>query len=81
MNFLVPLIFGILIGYILRDRGRLNTEMLMSIAVIVLVFLMGIKAGNVKINAINALLISMVLAMFTIAGSLSLALVLWRERQ
>ncbi|MFA4662299.1 hypothetical protein [Pyrococcus kukulkanii] len=78
MNFLIPLILGIFLGYLLRNKVKVNTEVLMSASVIALVFLMGIKAGEVEVSATKAVLYSLTLMLFAVAGSIGAAKVLWR---
>ncbi|AMM53878.1 hypothetical protein [Pyrococcus kukulkanii] len=78
MNFLIPLILGIILGYLLRNKVKVNTEVLMSASVIALVFLMGIKAGEVEVSATKAVLYSLTLMLFAVAGSIGAAKVLWR---
>ena len=78
MNFMIPLILGIFLGYLLRNKVKVNTEVLMSASVIALVFLMGIKAGEVEVSATKAVLYSFTLMLFAVAGSIGAAKVLWR---
>lgn len=74
MNILIPLLLGIIIGYILRERRKkIDTELLMSVSVLVLIFLMGVRTGNVKIDATKVLLYSIAIMISTIAGSLIFA--------
>ncbi|AEC52202.1 hypothetical protein PNA2_1287 [Pyrococcus sp. NA2] len=79
MNIIIPLILGILIGYLLRGKVKVNTESLMSASVVLLVLLMGMKAGSVEIRAIEVLKSSLVITIMTIAGSLILAKITWRD--
>ncbi|ASJ16636.1 hypothetical protein A3L04_05915 [Thermococcus chitonophagus] len=79
MNFLIPLILGIILGYLLRNKIKVNTEVLMSASVVALVFLMGIKAGEVEVSATKAVLYSLTLMLFAVVGSIGVAKVLWRE--
>ncbi|AAL81100.1 hypothetical protein PFDSM3638_04905 [Pyrococcus furiosus DSM 3638] len=81
MNILIPLLLGIIIGYILRERRKkIDTELLMSVSVLVLIFLMGVRTGNVKIDATKVLLYSIAIMISTIAGSLIFAKIFWREK-
>lgn len=77
MNIIIPLTFGIVVGYLLRGKIRLNTEILMSASIIILVFLMGMKIGNVKINTGRVAIYSILLATLTIVGSLVFAKITW----
>ena len=80
MNIFIPLLLGVLIGYILKKRGRkLNTDLPMSSALLLLIFFMGVEAGKVKINAQWLLLSSVVFAALTIAGSVGMALLVGGE--
>ncbi len=75
MNIFVPLLAGVLIGYSLRKRGRrLNVDIPMSAALLLLIFFMGVEAGKVEINAGWLLVSSVVFAALTIAGSVGMAL-------
>jgi len=81
VNILIPLLLGIIIGYILRERRKkIDTELLMSVSVLVLIFLMGVRTGNVKIDATKVLLYSIAIMISTIAGSLIFAKIFWREK-
>ncbi|ASI98177.1 hypothetical protein [Thermococcus celer] len=76
MNIFVPLIAGILIGYALRRGGRrVNLDVPMSAALLLLIFFMGVKAGEVKVDALWLLVSSVLFAILTIAGSIGMALI------
>ncbi|NJE62292.1 LysO family transporter [Thermococcus sp. 21S7] len=75
MNIFIPLIAGVLIGYVLRRKEhRVNVDTPMSIALLLLIFFMGVEAGKVKIDALWLLSSSIVFAALTIAGSVGIAL-------
>ena len=75
MNIFIPLLLGVLIGYVLKKRGKkLNADLPMSAALLLLIFFMGVEAGKVEINARWLLLSSVVFAALTIAGSVGMAL-------
>ncbi|ASA77095.1 LysO family transporter [Thermococcus sp. 5-4] len=75
MNIFIPLIAGVLIGYVLRRKERkVNVDAPMSIALLLLIFFMGVEAGKVKIDALWLLSSSIVFAALTIAGSVGIAL-------
>ncbi len=75
MNIFIPLLAGVLIGYVLRKRGKkLNVDLPMSAALLLLIFFMGVEAGKVRIDALWLLSSSMVFAALTIAGSVGIAL-------
>jgi uncharacterized membrane protein YbjE (DUF340 family) len=75
MNIFIPLIAGVLIGYVLRRKERrMNVDAPMSIALLLLIFFMGVEAGKVKIDALWLLSSSIVFAALTIAGSVGIAL-------
>ncbi len=77
MNIFIPLIFGLLIGYLLRTREKTpNLELPMSTALLLLIFFMGVEAGKVRISASWLLLSSILFALLTIAGSLGFAVIL-----
>ncbi|AEK72705.1 membrane protein, conserved [Thermococcus sp. 4557] len=75
MNIFIPLLAGVLIGYVLRKQGKkLNVDLPMSAALLLLIFFMGVEAGKVKIDALWLLSSSIVFAALTIAGSVGVAL-------
>jgi len=77
MNIFIPLIAGVLVGYVLRRKERrVNVDAPMSIALLLLIFFMGVEAGKVKIDALWLLSSSIVFAALTIAGSVGIALLL-----
>jgi uncharacterized membrane protein YbjE (DUF340 family) len=74
MNIFIPLIAGILIGYIIRRKGhRVNLDLPMSASLLLLIFFMGVEAGKVEIDALWLLVSSIVFAAFTIVGSVGVA--------
>ncbi|QDA30941.1 hypothetical protein FH039_04050 [Thermococcus indicus] len=76
MNIFIPLIAGVLIGYVLRRKGRkVNVDAPMSAALLLLIFFMGVEAGKVKIDALWLISSSIVFAALTIAGSVGIALI------
>ncbi|AFL94662.1 hypothetical protein CL1_0453 [Thermococcus cleftensis] len=75
MNIFIPLIAGVLVGYVLRRKERkVNVDAPMSAALLLLIFFMGVEAGKVKIDALWLLSSSTVFAALTIAGSVGIAL-------
>ncbi|MDK2983255.1 MAG: hypothetical protein PWP49_1256 [Thermococcaceae archaeon] len=79
MNIFIPLILGIFVGYLLRDRIKFSMDRPMSVALLLLIFFMGVEAGRVEIDALQLLISSLVFASFTILGSLLIALLGVRE--
>ncbi|ALV62220.1 hypothetical protein ADU37_CDS05210 [Thermococcus sp. 2319x1] len=61
-------------GYLLRDRIKFSMDKPMSIALLFLIFFMGVEAGRVEIDAFKLFISSLVFASFTILGSLFMAL-------
>ncbi len=81
MNVFIPLTIGLFVGYLLQRKGRrVNLELPMSIALVLLIFFMGVEAGKVEINAPWLLVSSVVFAALTIAGSLGFAVLLGGRR-
>ncbi|WP_297439235.1 hypothetical protein [Thermococcus sp.] len=81
MNIFIPLMLGVLIGYALRTRKRkVEVDVPMSAALLLMIFFMGINAGEVSINAGWLLGSSILFALFTIAGSLGMAVLLGGSR-
>ncbi|NJF24381.1 hypothetical protein [Thermococcus sp. Bubb.Bath] len=84
MNVLIPLIVGLGLGYLLQkvhltsNIGRKALEVVISLSVLLLIFLMGVNFAETGINVGNATLVSVVLAVLTSLGSLILAIILWR---
>jgi len=74
MNIFIPLLAGILTGYLLKNKVKISMDKPMAVALLLLIFFMGIEAGRVEINAFKLLLYSIVFASFTILGSLFVAL-------
>ncbi|WP_087035661.1 LysO family transporter [Thermococcus litoralis] len=79
MNIFIPLVLGVFVGYLLRSRIKFSMDKPMSIALLFLIFFMGIEAGRVEIDALQLLISSLVFASFTILGSLFIALLGVRE--
>ncbi|ADT83345.1 hypothetical protein TERMP_00368 [Thermococcus barophilus MP] len=63
-------------GYIFRERIKINLDKPMSIALLLLIFFMGVEAGRVKINAAELFATSVTFAVLTILGSLLFAVLL-----
>ncbi len=81
MNIFIPLLAGLLIGYLLRKKGRrVKVDLPMSAALLFLIFFMGVEAGKVRINAFWLLVSSIVFAALTIAGSVGIALLMGGRR-
>ncbi len=81
MNIFIPLILGLLIGHLGRrhsPRVKKALDMLISISLLGLIFLMGVEAGKVEISASWLFGASIIFALATITGSLSLAIMLRR---
>ncbi|ALM74395.1 LysO family transporter [Thermococcus barophilus] len=76
MNIFIPLIAGIVFGYIFRERIKINLDKPMSIALLLLIFFMGVEAGKVGINAAELFATSVTFAVLTILGSLLFAVLL-----
>ncbi|BAD85284.1 hypothetical membrane protein, conserved [Thermococcus kodakarensis KOD1] len=75
MNIFVFLLGGLLIGYILRRTGkRVKVDTAISVALLLMIFFLGVKTGTVKVSALWLLASSLVFAVLTILGSLVLAL-------
>ncbi|WP_058946143.1 LysO family transporter [Thermococcus sp. 2319x1] len=74
MNIFIPLVLGVFVGYLLRDRIKFSMDKPMSIALLFLIFFMGVEAGRVEIDAFKLFISSLVFASFTILGSLFMAL-------
>jgi len=74
MMIFVFLIAGLLFGYFLRKAGkRPSMETPMSVALLAMIFFLGVKTGEVHVNGLWLLGVSAVFAVLTIAGSLFLA--------
>ncbi|HHI00820.1 MAG: LysO family transporter [Thermococcus sp.] len=74
MNIFIPLLLGIVVGYLLRNRIRASMDKPMSAALLFLIFFMGVEAGRVEIDALKLFVSSLIFASFTILGSLFVAL-------
>ncbi|ANF22982.1 hypothetical protein [Thermococcus piezophilus] len=81
MNIFIPLLLGVLIGYLLRRKNKkVNVDLPMSAALLLLIFFMGVEAGKVKINALWLFTSSIIFAALTIVGSVGVALLLGGRR-
>ncbi|AMQ19423.1 hypothetical protein [Thermococcus peptonophilus] len=75
MNIFVFLLGGLLIGYLLRRAGkRVKVDAAISVALLLMIFFLGVKTGTVEVSALWLLASSLVFAVLTILGSLVLAL-------
>jgi len=74
MMIFLFLALGLLLGLIVRKTNRtLNLERPTGMALLAMVFLLGVKTGQVDVNAPWLLGASLVFAALTMAGSLLLA--------
>jgi len=74
MNIFVPLLLGLLVGYILKRAGKKpSLETPTSAALLAMIFFLGVKTGEVRVNGLWLLGVSVVFAVLTIAGSMLLA--------
>jgi len=81
MNIFIPLLVGLLIGYVLRRNGRkVDVDLPMSAALLLLIFFMGVEAGKVEIDALWLLGSSVIFAALTIIGSVVIALIVGGRR-
>ncbi|EEB74728.1 hypothetical protein [Thermococcus sp. AM4] len=71
MQVFIPLLAGVLLGYILRRLGkRPNLSNLTSAVLLLMIFFLGVKTGEVRVNGLWLLSVSLAFAVLTIAGSL-----------
>jgi hypothetical protein len=73
LNFIVPLIAGILLGYVLRNKKRVNLSQVTFGTIIVLIFSLGFSIGssNELLGAmpkvgLNAVVILMLALLFSV---------------
>jgi len=76
MNIFIPLVIGAILGYLFKNKIKVDLNRLMSATLLMLVFLMGVEAGKVEINAINLFVASFTFAVLTMLGSLFFAVLL-----
>jgi len=76
MNIFIPLLLGVLIGRILRQKLRMDLDRPLSATLLLLIFFMGVEAGKVEIDALSLLMVSVTFAALTILGSLAFSLLL-----
>ena len=76
MNIFIPLVIGAILGYLFKNKIKVDLNRLMSATLLMLVFLMGVEAGKVEINAINLFVASLTFAVLTMLGSLFFAVLL-----
>ncbi len=71
MQIFIPLLAGIVAGYLLRRLGkRPNLSPVTNAVLLIMIFLLGVKTGEVKVEGLWLLSVSLVFAILTIAGSL-----------
>ena len=74
MNIFIALIAGLLLGYVLKRLNKKpNLEVPISVALLAMIFFLGVKTGEVQVNGLWLLGVSVVFAVLTIAGSILLA--------
>jgi len=74
LNLIIPLVAGILLGYLLRNRKRIKLDKASLAVIVILIFSLGFGIGsnNELLNAMpkvgfNALIISVITILFSIA--------------
>ncbi|AJC72087.1 membrane protein [Thermococcus guaymasensis DSM 11113] len=71
MQIFIPLLLGIILGYVLRRLGkRPNLSGITSAVLLIMIFLLGTKTGEVQVDSFWLLSVSLVFAILTSAGSL-----------
>jgi uncharacterized membrane protein YbjE (DUF340 family) len=71
MNIFTFLLAGLLLGYALRRTGRkVRVNKPTNVALLLMIFFLGVKTGTVKVSALWLLASSLVFAVLTILGSL-----------
>ncbi len=81
MNIFIPLLIGLLVGYIGKgylSKSRRWLDILISLSLLALIFFMGVEAGKVKISASWLFGASVLFAILAILGSLTFATILRR---
>ncbi|AIU70003.1 membrane protein [Thermococcus eurythermalis] len=74
MNIFIPLLAGLLLGYLLKRAGKKpNLEIPTSVALLAMIFFLGVKTGEVHVDGLWLFGVSTIFAVFTVAGSLLLA--------
>ena len=74
MNIFIVLTAGLLLGYVLKRLNmRPNLEVPISVALLAMIFFLGVKTGEVQVSGLWLLGVSAIFAVLTIAGSLLLA--------
>ncbi|MDI3474850.1 MAG: hypothetical protein PWQ79_1667 [Thermococcaceae archaeon] len=75
MNIFVFLLLGLGIGYLLRRKGkRVSLEVPTNAALVLMIFFLGVKTGEVKVDALWLLGSSLLFAVLTVLGSMVVAL-------
>ncbi|ASJ11130.1 hypothetical protein A3L12_07370 [Thermococcus sp. P6] len=80
MNIFIPLLLGVLIGRIFRQKLRMDLDKPLSATLLLLIFFMGVEAGKVEIDALSLLIVSVTFAALTILGSLAFSLLVGGRR-
>ncbi len=75
MNVFIPLILGLLTGYILRKRETLRKyiEYMITISLLLLIFFLGMRTGSTKIDTLYLLLVSLLFAVLATGMSVLFA--------
>ncbi|ABR54234.1 conserved hypothetical protein [Methanococcus vannielii SB] len=77
MNIIYILIIGLVIGYILKKKiEKIDLSKPTNLALLLLIFFMGIEAGKVELNAFSTFLVSIEFAIIVIITSLLTAVFL-----
>lgn len=80
MNIFIPLLLGVLVGYLFKQKLRMDLDKPLSATLLLLIFFMGVEAGRVEIDALRLLIVSITFAALTIMGSLAFSLLLGGRR-
>jgi len=79
MNVFIPLLTGLVAGIFMRGKGnRRVVQGAVNAVVLVLIFLLGVRSGEVNMSLGWATWASFVLAVLNSAASLAGALAVWR---
>jgi len=85
MNILIPLVIGLVMGYVIKRRYprlkgtiRKNLELLISVTMAIMIFMMGVKLSTVKIDAINILFLSLYFVILSVSMPIFIIFILRR---
>uniref|UniRef100_A9AAU8 DUF340 domain-containing protein n=1 Tax=Methanococcus maripaludis (strain C6 / ATCC BAA-1332) TaxID=444158 RepID=A9AAU8_METM6 len=77
MNIIYILIVGLIIGYLFKSKlEKIDLSKPINLALLLLIFFMGVEAGKVDLNAVSTFVVSMEFSIIVMVTSLLTAVFL-----